>query len=119
MEFAAPRPLSPVAGEVFDRHIARIYKEGRLATVDQDLLAAFAETTDLYLQCKAQVDKHGVLVRGRTERELVRNPALTPLAQARADLIRLAKAVPLVSGNPDYAGAELDAFISEMQGKGY
>jgi hypothetical protein len=37
----------------------------------------------LYLQSKAAVDEHGVLVRGRTEHELVRNPALTPLNQAR------------------------------------
>ncbi len=81
------------------------------------MLACYCETLELYERCKSEVDYYGVLVEGRTPRERVRNPALTPLNQARADLIRLARAVPLANGKLDSDGASVDAFIDELMAK--
>jgi hypothetical protein len=47
-----------------------------------------------------QVDARGVLVQGRTERELVPNPALTPMNQARDALPKPARAVLLTNPKP-------------------
>jgi P27 family predicted phage terminase small subunit len=114
MEFDPPRQLTIAALVIWDRQANRIHGEGRLQQIDHDLLAVFCETSELYLQCKAAIDEHGVLVRGRTAHELVRNPALTPLSQARADLIRLAKAVPLVDYKADPEGAAVDRLLAEL-----
>jgi P27 family predicted phage terminase small subunit len=114
MEYAPPRQLTPIARTVWDRQADRIYNEGRWQQVDQDQLATYAETVEVYLRCKSEIDKHGVLVEGRTARELVRNPALTPLAQSRADLIRLSKAVPLVDYKADPEGAAVDLLLAEL-----
>jgi hypothetical protein len=54
-----------------------------------------------------QIDLHGVLVEGRTPRELVRNPALTPMNQARAALVHLARSVPLLNAQHDHDGPPL------------
>jgi P27 family predicted phage terminase small subunit len=109
-----PRPLSIVARQMFDRHAARIQGEGRWRQVDVDQLATYCETAELYLKCKASIDEHGVLVRGRTESELVRNPALTPLNQARGALVDLARAVPLVNPKPDSSGIEIDKLLEGL-----
>jgi phage terminase small subunit len=77
MDFGPPAPLSIAARRVWDRNAARIHSEGRWKYIDQELLAVFCQTLELYERCKADVDEHGVSVRGRTERELVRNTALT------------------------------------------
>ena len=77
-------------------------------------LCTYAETVEVYLRCKSDIDNHGVLVQGRTKKELVRNPALTPLNQARTAIILLAKAVPLANPNADLAGASVDAYIDSM-----
>ncbi len=45
---------------------------------------------------------------------MVRNPALTPLNQARTDLIRLAKAISLSDPKPDKDGAAIDTYIDEF-----
>jgi phage terminase small subunit len=78
------------------------------------MLALYAETVELYLRFKSDIDTHGTLVTGRSAQEQVRNPSLMGLSQCRADLIRLSKAVPLVSNKADAAGAELDHFIEEI-----
>jgi phage terminase small subunit len=109
-----PRPLSIMARQMFDRHAARIHSEGRFKYVDHDQLCSYCECVELYLECKRAIDEHGVLVQGRTEKELVRNPALTPLNQARVALPVLAKAVPLVDPKPDRDGADIDAYIDEL-----
>jgi P27 family predicted phage terminase small subunit len=114
MDFDPPRPLSIAARAIWDRHAKRIHGEGRWQVVDHDMLATYAETAELYLRCKSEVDTHGVLVRGRTTDELVRNPALTPLNQARADVIRLARAVPLANRNADVASSSVDFLIDEL-----
>ncbi|EIU15265.1 phage terminase, small subunit [Mycobacteroides abscessus 5S-0422] len=107
-----PRELTLPARRHFDRIARRIYGEGRWASIDVELLAVFAEALALYVECKHAVESHGVLVQGRTERELVRNPALTPMSQTRADLIRLAKAIPLAVHKPsDELDALLDAYV--------
>jgi hypothetical protein len=54
------------------------------------------------------------LVQGRLKHEKVRNPSLMGLSQARADLIKLARAVPLVHPKPDMDGIEVDAFLEEI-----
>lgn len=61
-------------------------------------------TDHRYLGCMEQVDEHGILVQRRTERELVRNPALTPMNQARDALPKLARAVLLTNPKPDRDG---------------
>ena len=109
-----PRRLSIAARQMYDRHIARIHAEGRFSVIDHDQLCTYCETVELYLQAKAAVDEHVVLVRGRTEHELVRNPAATVLNQARVALPVLAKAVPLVNPTPDISGAALDSWLKEM-----
>lgn len=109
-----PRPLSLIARQVWDRNVERIHSEGRLATVDHELLAVFCETLELYLRCRDDVNTHGVLVPGRTERELVRNPALTPLNQARGHLLLLAPRIPLTDPDADVSGVALDSWFKEM-----
>jgi phage terminase small subunit len=109
-----PRPLSIAARQVWDRHAERIHAEGRWSQIDHDLLCLFAETTELYLRFRQDVDDHGTLVQGRTLQEKVRNPSLMGLAHARADLIRLSKAVPLVHPQPDMDGVEVDAFLEAI-----
>jgi len=114
LDFTPPISLTIASRKTWDRHCARIHSEGRWQCIDQDLLACYCQTLELYERCKAEIDNHGILVEGRTQRELVRNPALTPMNQVRTDLIRLAKAVPLVDPKPDHTGAAVDAFIDDM-----
>jgi len=109
-----PIPLSIAERKTYDAYIDRIRSEGRLHAIDHTLLATFCQTLDLYLQCLEEIRTHGVLVRGRTEKELVRSPALTPLNQARDAMIKLARAVPLVNPRPDLAGVEIDKFLEEI-----
>jgi phage terminase small subunit len=66
MEYPPPRQLSTVALAIWNRQAERIYNEGRWQQIDQDQLATYAETTEVYLRCKSEIDKHGVLVEGRT-----------------------------------------------------
>ena len=114
MDFKPPRPLSIAARQTWDRHVQRIHAEGRWQQIDHDMLCTYAETTELYLRFKADIDDYGTLVQGRTLQEKVRNPSLMGLSQARADLIRLAKAVPLVHPRPDMDGVEVDQFLEEI-----
>jgi phage terminase small subunit len=79
------------------------------------MLALFSETLELYLRCKADVEKFGTLVQGRSAQELVRNPSLITMAQARADLIRCARAVPMVSPNVDHEGIGIDHLLQELR----
>jgi len=115
-KFPPPRPLDPVARKVWMRQAERLYRDGRWHSVDQDLVCLFAETTSLYLQLKALVDEQGMLVPGRGD-VVVRNPALTPLAQCRADLLRIAKAIPLAvpAGQADGFGAEVDRLLADIR----
>jgi phage terminase small subunit len=78
------------------------------------MLCTYAETVELYLRFKTDIDDHGTLVQGRLKHEMVRNPSLMGLSQARADLIKLARAVPLVHPKPDMDGVEVDQFLEEI-----
>jgi phage terminase small subunit len=111
MDFEPPIPLYIGARRTWDRLATRMHGEGRRPHVTHEMLAVFCQTMYLYEQCKQEVDAHGVLVVGRTERERVRNPALTPLNQARDALMKLARAVPLVDPKPDRDGTEFDEFL--------
>jgi phage terminase small subunit len=115
IDFKPPRPLSIAARQMWDRHASRIHAEGRWQQIDHDMLCTYCETTELYLRFKKDIDDHGTLVQGRLKHEMVRNPSLMGLSQARADLIRLAKAVPLVHPRPDMDGVEVDAFLEEIK----
>lgn len=99
---------------MWDRHAKRIHAEGRFQLVDHDQLCTYAETLELYLRFKKDIDDHGTLVQGRTLQERVRNPSIMGLAQARADLMRLSRLIPLVDPKPDRDGAFVDAYIDEM-----
>lgn len=103
-----------MARQVWDRNARRINSEGRWQTIDHELLAVFCETLEIYLRCRDDVNTHGVLVQGRTERELVRNPALTPLNQARGHLLLLAPRIPLAHRDADVSGIALDSWIKEI-----
>ena len=79
-------------------------RKGRWQQIDHDMLCTYAETTELYLRFKTGINYYGTLVQGRTLQEKVRNSSLMGLSSGRADLIRLAKAVPLVHPRPDMDG---------------
>jgi P27 family predicted phage terminase small subunit len=115
-QFEPPRSLDPVARGVWDRQAARLYRDGRWHSVDHDLVCLFAETTALYLRIKADVDERGILVAGRGD-VAVRHPGLTPMAQARADLVRIAKAIPLAvpAREADGFGAEVDRLLEDIR----
>ena len=114
--FPPPRPLDLLARKVWTRQSARLYRDGRWHSVDQDLVCLFCETTSMYLQLKADIDAQGMLVKGRGD-VLVRHPGLTPLAQARADMLRIAKAIPLAvpAAQADGFGAEVDRLLDEVR----
>lgn len=103
--FAPPRPLCTDALTVFERHAERLYREGRWAAVDTELLAVFAETLVLYQAFWKDIEEHGTLTPGR-DGGLVKNPSLTGLHTSRADLIRLSRAVPLFTHKGDVDGGE-------------
>lgn len=105
-----PRPLDRVARAVWTRQWQRLYRDGRWHSIDQDLVCLFAETTSMYMRLKADIEEQGMLVPGRGD-VVVRHPGLTPLAQARADMLRIAKAIPLAlpTAQVDGFGAEVTA----------
>jgi P27 family predicted phage terminase small subunit len=110
-----PRPLDRIARAVWTRQARRLYRDGRWHSIDQDLVCLFCETTSLYMQLKADIEQQGMLVKGRGD-VLVRHPGLTPLAQARADMLRIAKAIPLaVPAQADNFGAEVDRLLEEIR----
>lgn len=113
-EFSPPIPLSIAARRTWDRHAERIHAEGRWTAVDHDLLAVYCQTLEMYLRLKQDIDDHGTLVQGRTLQDKVRNPSMMGMANARADLIRLSKAVPLVNPKFDADGVEIDKFLEEI-----
>jgi P27 family predicted phage terminase small subunit len=106
--------LSLLARQAWDRNAERIHAEGRWQTIDFELLALFCETLEFYLRCRDEINEHGILVRGRTERELVRNPALTPMNQARDHLLLLAPRIPLANRDADVSAVALDSWLKEM-----
>jgi len=83
-EFIPPRQLSLAARQTWDRHAERIHSEGRWGVVHHDQLCTYAETVELYLRFRQDIDDHGTLVQGRTLQDKVRNSSLIGLANARA-----------------------------------
>jgi phage terminase small subunit len=82
--------------------------------VDHDLLALYAETLEMYLRFKEDIDNYGTLVQGRSAQERVKNPSVVGLSNARADMVRLAKAIPLTNPRPDVSGAAPDSWLKEL-----
>lgn len=117
MDLLPPRPLRAAAKKIWKRNAERIHSEGRWSMVDHELLAVWSETLALYLQFTVDVEKFGTLVQGRSQQEQVRNPSLMGLAQARADLVRLSKAVPLVDPNTGDADefAETERLLESLK----
>lgn len=62
------------------------------------------------------IEEQGMLVKGRGD-VVVRHPGLTPLAQARADMLRIAKAIPLAlpAAQADGFGAEVDRLLADIR----
>ncbi|MFZ0718124.1 P27 family phage terminase small subunit [Mycobacterium sp.] len=114
--FPPPRPLDLLARKVWARQSQRLYRDGRWHSVDQDLVCLFCETTSMYLRLKADIEDQGMLVKGRGD-VVVRHPGLTPLAQARADMLRIAKAIPLAvpAAQSDGFGAEVDRLLEDIR----
>jgi phage terminase small subunit len=112
-----PRPLSAGARAVWDRSAQRLFREGRWAGIDQELLAVFSETMALYLRFRDDVARLGTLVPGRRDGEVIRNPSLISMAQCRADLVRLARQIPLVVPATQVDGfrAEVDLLLEELR----
>src|SRR5277367_3948291 len=115
-KFPPPRPLDPIARKVWLRQAERLYRDGRWHSVDQDLVCLFCETTSMYARLKAEIEEQGMLVKGRGD-VVMRHPGLTPLAQARADMLRIAKAIPLAlpAAQADGFGAEVDRLLEDIR----
>jgi P27 family predicted phage terminase small subunit len=113
-DLSPPRPLSTAAREIWDAHAARIDSEARWGQIDHDILAAYCETTALYLECLRAVESQGVLVGARTAGQLVKNPVSTVLHQTRDAMLRLARSVPLVDRKAAAEAAEFERFMEEM-----
>ena len=88
-----PYPLSRPARAIWDGHAARIHGEGRLARIDRDALARYAETYVIYRDLTDDVERHGVMIEGR--QGMVKHPGLSALAACRDSLQRLARELPL------------------------
>lgn len=106
-----PRPLSPAARAHWDRLTEQIDTDGRMKAIDRDMLALYCESHVDYDQCRADIDKRGVLIQGSRGRGLVRNPACSVLIQTRTALARLSRLVPLVDRQFADKMAELDAWL--------
>lgn len=113
-DLSPPRELVPAAHIEWETQAARIESEGRWKAIDRDMLAAYCETTAIYLECLRAVEQQGVLVSGRTAVELVRNPACTVLHQTREAMMRLARQVPLVDRASAAESAEWDKFLESV-----
>src|ERR1700722_2951969 len=112
-DLSPPRRLASPAHQIWDSHARRIDAEGRWGQVDHDTLAAYCETTAMYLECLRAVEEQGVLVSGRTAGQLVKNPVSTVLHQTRDAMLRLARAVPLVDRKAAVEHAEFLRFLEE------
>ena len=65
--------------------------------------------------CMSAILADGVVVAGsRSDRDKVRHPLFTPWSQCQANLIRLARTIPLVDPSPDRDAAAVDALIAEL-----
>lgn len=70
-------------------------------------------------ECLASILEDGAMVPGsRSDRERVRHPLWTPYTQCQANLIRLARSIPLVDPKADVAGSALDSWIDELVANG-
>ena len=53
MDLPPPRPLNLVARQIWDRLAERIHGEGRWQLIDHEMLAVYAETSELHLLLKS------------------------------------------------------------------
>lgn len=112
-ELEPPRLLNSVALEVWHRHAKRISGENRLSVIDHDQLALYAETYSLYRAFWTDIENDGTVVKGR-DGATVKHPSLSGLNSCRADLLRLARAIPLVSPKPDLSRAADQARVRKL-----
>jgi phage terminase small subunit len=83
--------------------------------VSHDLLANFCQLLHLSQECLTAIIADGVVVAGsRSERERIRHPLWTPYQQTQANLIKLARSIPLVNPKADHSGAALDSWLDDM-----
>lgn len=115
MQIDPPFPLSLSARRHWDRISAQLHGRGRWETISPDLLANFCQMLHLSQECLAAILADGVVVAGsRSERERVRHPLWTPYQQCQANLIKLARSIPLVDPKADHSGAALDSWLDDM-----
>jgi hypothetical protein len=92
-----------------------IHDQGRWPCISKDLLASFCQLLALSQECMKAILADGALVAGaRSERERVKHPLWPPLSPCQSNLIRLARANPLVNARADLDGAALDDFIDRI-----
>ena len=110
-----PFPLSLPARRHWDRLATDIHGSGRWELISHDLLANFCQLLHLAQECLTAILADGVMVVGsRSERDRVRHPLWTPFTQCQANLIRLARSIPLVDPKADTSGAALDSWLDEL-----
>jgi phage terminase small subunit len=109
-----PMELNAAALAVWNRHAELITAQGRWTAINHDALALYARTLATADELQKAVDDAGVLISGRGG-GLVRNPCLGPLAASRADLLRLARAVPLVDREAALATAKFDRWMDSLE----
>jgi phage terminase small subunit len=109
-----PMELNAAARAVWDRHAEAITAQGRWTSINQDALALYARTMATADELQRAVDDAGVLISGRGG-GLVRNPCLGPLASSRSDLLRLARAVPLVDREAALATEKFDRWMESLE----
>lgn len=99
----------------WDRITKALHEQGRLNTVSHDLLASFCSLLQLSQECLAAILADGVVVAGsRSDRDQVRHPLWTPYSQCQSNLIRLARAIPLVDPKTKPGDGSLDAWLKAM-----
>jgi phage terminase small subunit len=115
VDLEPPYPLTLPARRHWDRLAKQIHGQGRWDVISHDLLANFCQLLALSQECLSAILADGVLVAGsRSDRDRVRHPLWTPYSQCQANLIRLARSIPLANPSADMDGAAIDAFIDEM-----
>jgi phage terminase small subunit len=115
LDLEPPYPLALPARRHWDRLAKQTHGQGRWDVISHDLLASFCQLLHLSQECLAAIIADGVVVAGsRSDRDRVRHPLWTPYSQTQANLIRLARSIPLVDLKADHSGAAIDSWLDEM-----
>ena len=115
VDLEPPYELTLPAPRHWDRLAKQIHAQGRWDVVSHDLLASFCQLLHLSQECLDAILADGVVVAGsRSDRDRVRHPLWTPYSRTQANLVRLARSIPLVDPKVDHSGATIDSWLDEM-----